>query len=170
MSITSRRIDKGWTQEQLAEAAGLSVRTVQRIEGGNSANLESLKCFAAVFETDVAALIKEQEMQNEPRPSATTDLNDKRYLEEETIEYVKQLKTFYTHIVVFIIVTPCLVALNAWISYGIWWVVFAILPWAFAIAMHALTVFGFLNLLGPKWEQRQFQKRMREHERNRTGR
>lgn len=50
------RISKGWSQEQLAEFSGLSVRTIQRLERGHSVGLESLKCIAAVFEVSVSEL------------------------------------------------------------------------------------------------------------------
>ena len=53
------RISRGWSQEQLAQFSGLSVRTIQRIERGHNAGLESLKCIAAVLEIDVSRLQKE---------------------------------------------------------------------------------------------------------------
>jgi transcriptional regulator with XRE-family HTH domain len=56
--IKDFRISKGWSQEQLAQFSGLSVRTIQRIERGYNAGLESLKCIAAVFEIDVSVLQK----------------------------------------------------------------------------------------------------------------
>ncbi len=56
--IKEIRISKGWSQEQLAQFSGLSVRTIQRIERGHNAGLESLKCIAAVFEIDVSNLQK----------------------------------------------------------------------------------------------------------------
>ena len=59
MSVRKYRLEKGWSQEQLAHMSGLSVRTVQRIEQGQKAGLESLKCLAAVFETNISDLIKE---------------------------------------------------------------------------------------------------------------
>ena len=168
MSIIGRRLERGWTQEQLAEAAGISTRTVQRLEAGRSANLESLKCLAAVFETNVATLIEEQKMAQSNTHEHTISEQTQTYLEAEAIKYVKNVKDFYKHLVVFIIVSPCLVAFNAWLTPGVWWVVWAIGPWAFAIAMHILAVFGFLKFLGPDWEQRQFQKRMREHEQHQS--
>lgn len=56
--IKKIRVSKGWSQEQLAHFSGLSVRTIQRIERGHNAGLESLKCLAAVFELDVSELQK----------------------------------------------------------------------------------------------------------------
>jgi len=42
--------------------SGLNVRTIQRIESGDNASVESLKCLAAVLETDVSTLNREQFM------------------------------------------------------------------------------------------------------------
>lgn len=54
--IKKIRLSKGWTQEQMAQFSGLSVRTVQRIEHGQNAGLESLKCIAATFDVEVSQL------------------------------------------------------------------------------------------------------------------
>lgn len=39
--------------------SGLSIRTIQRVESGKSASLETLKSLASVFETDVSKLTEE---------------------------------------------------------------------------------------------------------------
>jgi transcriptional regulator with XRE-family HTH domain len=44
------RKKRAWSQSELAEVTGLSLRTVQRIEKSGTASLESVKAFAAVFE------------------------------------------------------------------------------------------------------------------------
>ncbi|MBL4573426.1 MAG: helix-turn-helix domain-containing protein [Gammaproteobacteria bacterium] len=44
------RISKSWSQEQLAEEAGLSLRTVQRIESEGVASLQSRKAIAEALE------------------------------------------------------------------------------------------------------------------------
>ena len=56
MIVKRLRTNKNWSQEQLAQMSGLSLRTIQRIEGGHKPGTESLRCLAAVFEMDVAAL------------------------------------------------------------------------------------------------------------------
>jgi transcriptional regulator with XRE-family HTH domain len=48
--LKNARIDKDWTQEMLAEFSGLSVRTIQRIESGSTATLESAKSLSATLE------------------------------------------------------------------------------------------------------------------------
>jgi len=59
MIVKKLRHKKNWSQEQLAEVAGLSVRTIQRIESGGKASLESLKALASVLEVDVPILVQE---------------------------------------------------------------------------------------------------------------
>ena len=54
--IKSLRIKNHYSQEQLAQLSGLSLRTIQRVESGQSASLETLKSLAAVFEIDVDTL------------------------------------------------------------------------------------------------------------------
>lgn len=44
MLVKRLRTQRSWSQEQLAEYSGLSVRTIQRVESGNKASLETLKC------------------------------------------------------------------------------------------------------------------------------
>ena len=45
-----------WSQEELATATGLNLRTIQRIENEASASLQSKKALASVFEIDIKAL------------------------------------------------------------------------------------------------------------------
>ena len=52
------RLQRGWSQEQLAILSGLSVRTIQRIERGQSASVESLKSIASVFEIDFSTFLR----------------------------------------------------------------------------------------------------------------
>jgi transcriptional regulator with XRE-family HTH domain len=61
MLIQKLRLQRGWSQEQLAELSGLSVRTIQRIERGQPASVESLKSLGAAFQIDFSDL-KEPEM------------------------------------------------------------------------------------------------------------
>jgi transcriptional regulator with XRE-family HTH domain len=60
MILKQTRISRHLSQDTLAEMSGLNVRTVQRIESGRNASLESLKCLASVLEVDVSTLNQEQ--------------------------------------------------------------------------------------------------------------
>lgn len=56
--VKSQRTAKGWDQETLAHMAGVSSRTIQRIEAGNPCKLETLKNIAAALDvTHFSALL-----------------------------------------------------------------------------------------------------------------
>lgn len=54
--VLQLRNAKSWSQEELAAAAGLNLRTIQRIENEASASLQSKKALASVFNIDIKAL------------------------------------------------------------------------------------------------------------------
>jgi len=59
--ILTLREEKSWSQEELAIASGLNLRTIQRIESEATASLQSKKAIASAFELDVRDLdFKEQ--------------------------------------------------------------------------------------------------------------
>ncbi len=90
MNIQQRRLEKGWSQEELARHAGLSTRTIQRIEAGQRAGLESLKCLAAVFETSISTLMQEQTMTDkEQAEQQKQPLINK--IEREAIDFAQSL-------------------------------------------------------------------------------
>lgn len=51
------RAQRQWTQEQLADACSLNLRTIQRLEKSGKASMESVRALAAVFEIDAAELV-----------------------------------------------------------------------------------------------------------------
>ncbi|WGY02083.1 helix-turn-helix transcriptional regulator [Nocardioides sp. QY071] len=54
--IRDLRTARGWSQERLAEASGVAVRTIQRLEAGNDASLETLSLVATALEVSVRDL------------------------------------------------------------------------------------------------------------------
>jgi len=62
MVINGLRQEKDWSQEKLAEISGLSLRTIQRIEGSDSVSPDSLGALAAAFDMEFATLEKELAM------------------------------------------------------------------------------------------------------------
>jgi transcriptional regulator with XRE-family HTH domain len=59
MNIRELRKQKYWSQDQLAQMSGLSIRTIQRIERDQKAGLESLKALSAVFDIEISELQRE---------------------------------------------------------------------------------------------------------------
>ncbi len=56
MIVRKLRLKHAWSQEQLSQFSGLSIRTIQRVERGQNAGLESLKSLAAVFDISLSEL------------------------------------------------------------------------------------------------------------------
>jgi len=54
--IKTEREKRAWSQDHLARAAGLGIRTIQRIENTGSASLESVKALASVFDIEIERL------------------------------------------------------------------------------------------------------------------
>jgi len=50
--VKKLRVAKNWSQEQLSNASGLSLRTIQRLENGGNASIESVRALATAFEID----------------------------------------------------------------------------------------------------------------------
>ncbi len=90
MSIRQRRIGRGWSQEELARHSGLSTRTIQRIETGHQASLESLKSLAAVFETSITTLTEEQNMKSQQAQNEGIPLKLLK-IEREAIEFAQSI-------------------------------------------------------------------------------
>jgi transcriptional regulator with XRE-family HTH domain len=50
--VKKLRTAENWSQEQLSEACGLSLRTIQRLENGGNASIESVRALAAALRID----------------------------------------------------------------------------------------------------------------------
>ena len=51
--VLEARKQKSWSQEELAIASGLNLRTIQRIQGEASASLQSKKALASALDLDI---------------------------------------------------------------------------------------------------------------------
>ncbi len=152
MIVRKLRLQRAWSQEQLAQLSGLSVRTIQRIERGQTAGLESMKSLAAVFEINIADL-------NQPE----TDMNTETHLsteENKVLQQVRDIKGFYSHLLKYAIIVGALFISNLLTSpdyIWAWWVVFG---WGIGVVSHGLSVFEIFNFFGADWEKRQVEKKL----------
>ena len=162
MIVRKLRLERGFSQEQLASMAGVSVRTLQRIERGANPSAETLKCLAAVLDTDFSTLRKEQDM------TTTADFPELSEDERDAMEYVRDIQGFYIHAVQYVVVIAGLAAINLVTSPGYLWFLWAALGWGIGVAFHGLSVFEVINLFGDGWERRQVAKRLARIRRNRN--
>ena len=118
MLIQKLRLQRGWSQQQLADLSGLSVRTVQRIEQGQVASTESLKSLAAVFEIDFSTL-QEPGMKTTTAPASPAAFDADEAL---AFAQVRKLKGFYLHLAQYIVVVTLLMGINLWTRPQYLWV------------------------------------------------
>ncbi|TKB43734.1 helix-turn-helix domain-containing protein [Thalassotalea mangrovi] len=142
--IRKLRLAKGWSQEQLAEFSGLSIRTIQRIESGQKPGLESAKALASVLEVDFEQLRgDEKEMAIvEPRDSLAPDhqRQQERY-------------GFYLNLITFCIIMPILFVVNYWLSPNHYWAYWILAGWILATILYGTLVFDAIG-----WIQSRFTK------------
>ena len=152
MLVQKLRLQRGWSQQQLAELSGLNVRTIQRIEKGQEPSVESLKSLAAVFNVDFSTL-KEQGMENV--------INDSQSAEEIlAFNQVRKLKGFYIHLAQYVLVVALLAVINALTTPNRWWVQWVIMGWGVGVFFHWLQISERFGLFGSTWEKEQVEKRL----------
>ncbi|PRO71647.1 hypothetical protein C6Y40_20845 [Alteromonas alba] len=95
MSVKSLRLPRHWSQEQLAQLSNLNVRTIQRVEKGEGAGLETLKSLASVFEISVDELKAVIERGNQPRSEDVFNSENSKAMHERAKAKVTTIKYFY---------------------------------------------------------------------------
>jgi transcriptional regulator with XRE-family HTH domain len=143
--IKKMRLERHWSQEQLAEMSGLSIRTIQRIEKGENAGLESLKSLAAVFETNIEDSNKKEEIE--------------QIRKEE--EYVQNVKGFYGFIALAILSLVGFFILALFDSDSEGWFLFFYMLIFYALALGAafLNIFDFF---GENWKRKMINKKYKK--------
>ncbi|MDD7910169.1 helix-turn-helix domain-containing protein [Pseudovibrio exalbescens] len=144
MKVKELRQQKGLSQEQLAEMAGVSTRTLQRIENGANPSTETLKCLASALEINFADLRETPHMTHpdthentEPTPAmlAAVRAYDAKNEQQETVN------SFKGHLSRYLIVMAVLTLINLVTNPDYFWVVWPALGWGIAIAFHAWDAF-----------------------------
>jgi transcriptional regulator with XRE-family HTH domain len=152
MLVQKLRLQRGWSQQQLAELSGLNVRTIQRIEKGQEPSVESLKSLAAVFNVEFSTL-KEQGMDNVISETQSAE-------EILAFNQVRKLKGFYFHLAQYVLVVSLLTVINALTTPNRWWVQWVIMGWGVGVFFHWLQISERFGLFGSKWEKEQVEKRL----------
>lgn len=148
MIVRKLRLQRGWTQEQLAQLAGLSVRSIQRIERGSTISLETLNALAAVFEVDRSVLTQgDTVMESTPLKAD----------EAEALEYVKGLKEFYGHLFMYVLFV---VVFGLTFGFGQPFIFWGAIGWGLGVIVNGLNAYEIITLGGPKWERKQIEKRL----------
>jgi transcriptional regulator with XRE-family HTH domain len=80
-TIKRLRTERAWSQEQLAEIADVSLRTIQRVEADGSASRETRMALAAAFDIDVRDLGEPESVlpESPPQSPSTITATPKQY-------------------------------------------------------------------------------------------
>lgn len=144
--IQDMRLGKGWSQQQLADISGLNVRTIQRIERGDQASLETYKALGAAFDVDFLT-IKEARV----RDITSSPENVELFL---AYRKAQQVRGFYGHLLTYVLVNAGLAAINLLTFPKMLWFVFPLIGWGLGLAAHAAKAFDLLPWSGVAWERR----------------
>lgn len=149
MIVKKLRLQRGWSQEHLAQLTDLSVRTIQRIERGHKPGLETIKSLAAVFEVDPSTF-----------DSGDNSMGAQQLRADEVLamQYVKGIIEFYSHLLMYVVFTSVFLLNGGWHIEGIHW---PFLGWALGLTMHGLWSYdAFSWITPPQWELRMVERRL----------
>jgi len=79
---------------------------------------------------------------------------------ERARKRVEEIKGFYTHLAIYVLVNAGLFVINLVTDGGQYWFYFPLIGWGIGIVAHALSVFGSGWFWGPDWEERKIKEIM----------
>ena len=92
---------------------------------------------------------------------------DKRY--KKARKKVEELKGFYIHLFIYILVNLGMFIVNIVTTPGELWFYWPLFGWGIGILAHAMSVFGIRGLFGKEWEERKIKQIMEKEEKKETG-
>ncbi len=144
MNIRELRKQKYWSQDQLAQMSGLSIRTIQRIERDQKAGLESLKALSAVFDIEIS------ELQREAVDAAgiiTAEQDDQKRKEAYTEGVIGIYKL--SGLAIFSLISTFVFVVDDTTGWGFIGLMAA--SWAVIIGVYAINTF---DLFGDEWKSK----------------
>ncbi len=165
MIVRKLRLQRGWSQDQLAEFTGLSVRTIQRLERGGTPSLESARSLAAVFEVDHSIFMQEDTPMHTSSPqtdqsTTTSDTAAQVRLaqdEREALRYARRLKAFYEGLIAYVILAIVFLGFFNTGEAAVYWVFLGV---GAGLIVQGLLAFEVIRFDFPSWEKRIVEKRL----------
>ena len=94
-----------------------------------------------------------------------TDRTEHHAAVERATKRVKELRDFYVHLAIYVVVNAGLVLLDLLQGDGLQWAQWVILGWGIGLAAHAVSVFIFESRSASRWEARKLAEFLEEEER-----
>lgn len=147
--IKDLRVARGWSQEQLATIAGLSTRTIQRIENGDQASLDTLAAIASALGLQVNEL-------SIPAQSSPSSEN----VQEQLLQQIEDENLLLRKLARFIVLSLVLLAINVFTHSQYLWSLWVIGGLGLLLAMRAVST---LLLRAPltRWQQRRLEHKLK---------
>ena len=153
MIVRKLRLKRGWTQNELAEMAGVTSRTIQRIEGGHTPGLETARALAAVFEVDLNLIRPEDSDMQHDIPQIEKDITAE---EQAALLYAKRIKNFYEQLITYVVIAAVFLV----VFHGEW-VIYVILgSIGVAVAIQGLIAYEVVSFMNPNWERKLAEKKL----------
>ena len=148
MIVRKLRLQRGWSQSQLAEMAGVTSRTIQRIEQGQKPGMETSKALASVFEVDLSIIQPEEHAMN----------NESKLKDDEldAMLYAKRVKEFYEFLIGYI--SCAAVFLIVFHGHLIVYIILGFV--GIALLIQGLIAFEVIGFFGPNWEKKLIEKKL----------
>ena len=150
--VKQLRLERAWSQEQLAQLSSLSTRTIQRIENNETPSLETLGALASVFNVSVSEL-------------AAESLPESVELDNRIVEAKKRVEAearLLKSIIVAVVVCMIMYIFNyLYMPYSNW-SVWVIAIWGGVLLIKSFKLF-LLNGLLLKWRKNRLTSLIRKH-------
>jgi transcriptional regulator with XRE-family HTH domain len=169
MIVKKLRLQRGWSQEQLAELTDLNIRTIQRVERGKNPSLETARSLATIFEVNLTVFNsgepsmkdsnKEVKLETKGKHDKSTILKND---EIEALKYVNGIKEFYIHLLLISVFSIVIIVKKDMTGVEVY---MPMLIWSLGLILHGLMAFEWINLdrfgfFTPKWEKKMIEKRI----------
>lgn len=141
--VKKLRLERAWSQEQLAQLSSLSIRTIQRVENNEVPSLETLSALASVFNVSVSDLVLEPLTESSELDNR---INEARFQVKNEIRLLKA-------VIVAVIVCSIMYAVNYIYSPELNWPIWVITIWGGILFIKSLRLF-ILDKLFLKWQEK----------------
>lgn len=84
--------------------------------------------------------------------------------EKEARERVAQIKSFYSHLAVFLVAHTMMIGIYLLSGGGHFWPLYSIFGWGIGLASHAASTFDMFGMYGKSWEERKTREIMLQQE------
>ena len=133
--------------------SGLSVRTIQRLERGHKASLESAKSLAAVFEVDFHTFYSEDAAMNTPTNNTPQLSSD----EQDAMRYAKGVKDFAEGLLAYLILALVFLVFLGARDPVVYWVFLGV---GAGLVVQGLIAFEVIRFDRPSWEKWLVERRL----------